>query len=123
MKTKHSNIWHKKRESLTLKESQLDEELESVSGNFEKKAINILIITAATSFTIFAISKMVGGSGKSKKVKKEDVQKEPKVAQKAEKPSFSFKHILFEKITVAVIGLILSQIGKMVASQNEEPED
>lgn len=120
MKTSHSDLWRKKKSSLGLKESQLENELKNVSGYFEKKVRNVLIIAAVTGVAIFAVSKIVSKSGKGKD-KKQKSGKEEKPDQKVEqKRSFSFKNFLFEKISVFVVGLVLSQLGKAVASKKDE---
>ncbi len=114
----HSRLWKSRRSSLGKKESQLEGELETVSSDFEGKAKNILIGVAVVGVVVLGIT-LAARSSKKKKEKPQATGKKEKEANTNKtvvKRSFSFKNILIEKVTMAVLSFILTQIGHLIAS-------
>lgn len=126
MKSNHSRLWKSRRSSLGQKESQLENELENVSSAFEGKAKTVLIGVAVIGVAALAIGFATRSSGKKKadsKKTKEDDKSQPEV-KVVEKSSFSLKNILLEKITVAVLSFLITQLGQTLApKKSEETEE
>ena len=122
MKSNHSRLWKSRRSSLGKKESQLESELESVSSVFEGKAKTILIGVAVVGVAALVIGIATRSSGKKKSNSKKDPNKgESKSEIKiVEKSSFSFKNVLLEKITVAILSYLVTQLGHILAPNKTE---
>ncbi|XOV92888.1 MAG: hypothetical protein ACFHWX_22155 [Bacteroidota bacterium] len=122
MKSSHSRLWKSRRSSLGKKESQLENELESVSSVFEGKAKTVLIGIAVVGVVAIGIGIATRSSGKKKGDYKKDQKKgesQPEV-KIVEKSTFSFKNVLLEKITVAILSYLVTQLGHILASNKTE---
>ena len=116
----HSEAWNERKSSLSQREKVLKSELESVSGDFERKAKYVLITSLIVGGVFLVANKVFGGSRKKAKKEKQP-DPPPKVVAK---PSFSIKNIVMEKLTVAIAGFLLVQLKEILSGhQNKENKE
>lgn len=126
-----SNAWVSQKQKLADREEILREELEDASNEFESK-VKLFVITAVIgglgaflaykAYKKFTNDKEPEAPAPAKSKKAEStpkVEKVEKVDVAREAADYGVKRMLVEKLSLAAINLLSSQVDKMIASKNE----
>ena len=125
--SKRSAAWEKEKSRLERREVQIREDLEVVSSDFETKVKNVLKVTLITGGVFLAgygLYRMLSPSRKEESAPQKSRKEE--ITEVKVKPRFSLKSLIFEKLAIAIIGFIGSQLttllSKNLSDQKEEDD-
>lgn len=123
-----STLWKNKKATLAKREVALKEELEEISGEVEsrvKKVLTVSLIAGATVLVGYGLYRAFSGKDKSGQQTPKKSEKPSEKPQESPSPlaGFSLKNALLERLALAAIKFIGTQLATYLAGRVSGGED